>query len=123
MEEVVILFGGGDGGGVRITDKGLAPIPIWNPELRTLARGIGALSRVSGADGRGAAQEAEKISADLITTLREQLKLSGTAPVGFISDVDDWFCGNGRKPWPIPHGQFGVETVAAQSARQAVAAN
>jgi hypothetical protein len=39
----VILFGGGDGGGIIIGPDGVRPIPPWDPALRRQLRSISAL--------------------------------------------------------------------------------
>lgn len=108
----VILFGGGDGGGIIFGPEGIKRIPPWNPDIGRGLRAISALSQISrrSALGRTAAQVAEELSTALIPQI-----------VGSVSDVTsvyyagfdgDWFCGStGKKPQPVPRNKLLDSTV------------
>lgn len=103
----VILFGGGDGGGIRLTANGVEPIPPFDPALRLQLRALNGLARAT-------RFMPEKDSARLLGSV--VTKLSGTvlnqleALVGEI-DADNgliyqdegggFSCGSTGKP-PIP---------------------
>jgi len=103
----VILFGGGDGGGIRITPNGVEPIPPFDPALRYQLRALSALARA----GRLMPEkESTRLLGGVITKLSgavlTQLEvLTGEidADNGLIyQDEDGGFtCGSTGKP-PIP---------------------
>ncbi|QFP75534.1 hypothetical protein [Deinococcus sp. AJ005] len=105
----VILFGGGDGGGLIITADGVRRIPPWTPEIRHMLEGVNALSRLK-MEGASALAEkllssAEKAVEQLTGTLEKGTTVTYLGRgVGQHADFDDGFvCGTPwRRPIPIP---------------------
>jgi len=104
----VILFGGGDGGGIRIGPNGIEPIPPWDPSLRLQLRALNDLVRAS-------AMMPEKLSQRLlggvigkltgsVLTQVEQIAGEIDADAGFVYQSDDggFTCGSTGKPIPFP---------------------
>jgi hypothetical protein len=103
----VILFGGGDGGGIRITPNGIEPIPPFDPALRLQLRALNALLRA----GRLMPEkESSRLLGAVIGQLTGAALTQLEAIVGQIDadaglvfqDTDGGFtCGSTGKP-PIP---------------------
>ena len=103
----IILFGGGDGGGIRITANGVEPIPPFDPGLRLQLRALNNLARA----GR---LVSEKVRAQLlrdligkcsnaVLTQLEHVVGEIDAEHGLVYQDDDggFICGSTGKP-PIP---------------------
>jgi hypothetical protein len=107
----VILFGGGDGGGIRITENGVEPIPPFDPALQFQLRGINALTQAAelmrGQEGgRDLSDVAGKLGQQAVGRM-EAIVGSLDADVSVIfQDGDDGFvCGStGKPPIPFPKG-------------------
>jgi len=56
----VILFGGGDGGGIIIGPEGIKPIPPWNPDMAHGLRAIASLTQMSRRSGIGSTPPARR---------------------------------------------------------------
>jgi hypothetical protein len=102
----VILFGGGDGGGIIIGPKGVRPIPPFDPALLLQLRAISALSQASLRMGDQAPAELRATLNRISNLAVEQVE----AVVGQLDqengivyqDADGGFtCGSTGKP-PIP---------------------
>jgi hypothetical protein len=103
----VILFGGGDGGGIRITPKGVEPIPPFDPSIRHQLRALNQLVRA----GRLLPEKASnRLLGGIIGKLTGAvlIQLEGLlgeidADNGLIYQDDDggFTCGSTGKP-PIP---------------------
>lgn len=103
----VILFGGGDGGGIIITSKGVKPIPPWDPAFRLQLRALNALVRAGSLMSK---REHARLLGNVITKLSGAALTQLEALVGKIDadngliyqDEDGGFtCGSTGKP-PIP---------------------
>lgn len=105
----VILFGGGDGGGLIIGPNGVKPIPPWDPSLRLQLRALNQLVR---ADTLAPKKEVVKALRGTISKLTgavltqiETLAGELDADVGLVyQDGEGGFsCGStGRPPIPFP---------------------
>jgi hypothetical protein len=95
----VLLFGGGDGGGVILTEHGIKPIPPWTPFNLNQLRGLSAL--VSAKAALGARKPAKDLD-DLIGTLNRAVMSAANADFGslgnggilFAGDEDGVYCGS-----------------------------
>jgi hypothetical protein len=103
----VILFGGGDGGGIRITLKGVEPIPPFDPSIRHQLRALNQLALAGRllpekASGRSLGGIIGKLTGLVLTQL-EGLLGEIDADNGLIYQDDDggFTCGSTGKP-PIP---------------------
>ncbi len=103
----IILFGGGDGGGLRIGPNGVEPIPPYNPAIRLQLRALHQLVQATNLVPK-------KVSSKLLTPIVSKLTsalLGQIEPItgeidadnGLVyQDVDGGFtCGSTGKP-PIP---------------------
>ena len=105
----LILFGGGDAGGILITPNGVKPIPPFDPLLRLRLRGLSLLLHGSTSLDANAHRESEglttKVSHILVNDLQDVAgvgSLEGANTVVYW-DVDGGFtCGSTGKPFPFP---------------------
>jgi hypothetical protein len=99
----VILFGGGDGGGLRITDHGIERIPPFDPGILRQFKAVNALIRVRSAElGHQVEKLATQMTDQLVANVQKTTGASGGAIV--FMDVEDGFvCGTGPHPLPFPH--------------------
>jgi hypothetical protein len=102
----VILFGGGDGGGLIITADGVRPIPPFDPFVRAQIKAVSYL--VAGADAPGGdAAELEGYAARIANITVQHVEaivgsLDAEASLIVMSDDGDGFtCGTTGRP-PIP---------------------
>lgn len=105
----VILFGGGDGGGLIITDKGVRPIPPFDPGLRltlkSAAAMVKAISATKGGDSRG---KMAKLATSLTNLAMAQVEdvvgtLDGNNALIYQDDDGGFTCGStGKPPLPFP---------------------
>lgn len=102
----MILFGGGDGGGIIIGPDGIKPIPPWNPDMARGLRAIASLTQMSrrSAVGRVAAGVAEELATMIVPQLVRHVEgLGDSGSVLYIGFDGDFFCGStGKKPLPLP---------------------
>ena len=72
--KAVILFGGGDGGGLIITDKGVKPIPPFDPAIRSNLKSAAAMvtSVTKTRDARNK-EKASKLALSLCNLAVEQV--------------------------------------------------
>jgi hypothetical protein len=97
--EIVILFGGGDAGGLVITAHGIRRIPPFGPEVLHELRAVNNLVRV----GKEFNDVAARLSGQALAQIGKATGTTG-ASVVFADGDDVVYCGNGRIPVPIPHG-------------------
>lgn len=106
----LILFGGGDAGGIMITQNGIKPIPPFDPLLRLRLRGLSLL--LHGSVGNTQIEALTTKAAHILVN-----DLQDVAGVGSLEgensvvywDVDDGFtCGSTGKPFPIPPRKGGL---------------
>lgn len=102
----VILFGGGDGGGLRITDHGVERIPPYDPQVLRQLKAVNALLQAQSLEsslGREVGGATERLAQQVVAHVDKAVGGLGNGAVVYL-DVDDGFsCGNGRKPVPFPH--------------------
>jgi hypothetical protein len=100
----VILFGGGDGGGLKITSHGVEKIPPYGPPFMRQLRAVNALIRVSNDGGLG--QQVEEVTArmtsQIVAHVEKTTGASGSSIV-FLDAEDGFVCGTGPRPFPFPH--------------------
>ena len=110
----VILFGGGDGGGIIIGPDGIKPIPPWTPRLQLQLRAISALAHVAKVKTAKVVVSREltplltKLTADAMGQIATTVG-RGTHSVVYLDDDGDGFtCGTppGKPPIPFPRGGF-----------------
>jgi hypothetical protein len=105
----VILFGGGDGGGIIITAHGVRRIPPFDPGLRLELRGISALVQATlyGRDPNTQEYESlvNKLSNHAIARVEAVVGALDEANSLIYQDDDGGFvCGTtGKPPIPVPH--------------------
>lgn len=109
MRTITILFGGGDAGGILITDHGIEPIPPLEQPLRYQLR---ALSSLIHAERLLHRKESTRMMATLITELAGTVMTQLEAIVGvvdtdngviFQDDGGGFVCGlTGKQPIPLP---------------------
>jgi hypothetical protein len=119
MEQFIILFGGGDGGGLRFTAHGVEKIPPFGPDVRRQLSAVAKLTHATALVTDGALQkELSSIAERQTKAVFEKLgAVLGKGSTGFaFADGDDTFyCGNGPHPVPVPgpgiqFQQFAVTT-------------
>jgi len=106
---MMILFGGGDGGGIVIDAKGIHRIPPYDPGVLLQLKAASALVSVNALHDANLTREATAIAERLTTTVIPQLtKTAGATNLGdnsiaFIDADGGFVCGStGKKPIPIP---------------------
>jgi hypothetical protein len=111
----VILFGGGDGGGIKITDHGIERIPPFEPWVLAQFKAVNALVRVRSTElGTQAEQLAKRMTDQLVSYVQKASGTGSGAAIAFM-DVDDGFvCGNGPHPHPFPYGLLSPLMQSAQ---------
>ncbi|MBC8166481.1 MAG: hypothetical protein H7Y20_11495 [Bryobacteraceae bacterium] len=102
----VILFGGGDGGGIIIGPNGVRPIPPFDPAILLQLRGISAIAQAAyrmGADAPGDLQPlVNKLTNIAIEQVEAQIGPLDSDHSIVYQDADGGFtCGSTGKP-PIP---------------------
>jgi hypothetical protein len=105
----VVLFDGGDAGGVILTEHGVKPVPSWAPfwlaELRALAALVSAQARTR---SRSAAKELDPQIARLNCAVMEAATRDfgslGNGGILFAGDAEGVYCGaTGPVHIPIRH--------------------
>jgi len=107
---MVILFGGGDAGGLIITEHGVRPIPPFDPGVRLSLRSASAMINSLAVDTRGEASATKKakLAASLANLAVEQVEevvgpLSGETALVYQDDDGGFYCGStGKPPIPVP---------------------
>jgi len=112
---MMILFGGGDGGGIYIDANGRPHrIPPWSPDVMAQLKAANVLTtaaqRVAVPDlGKEMSGLAERLTGALVPQLAKGL--GGIAPgentVAFVDGDGGFTCGSTGKhpiPFPVPHG-------------------
>lgn len=110
----VILFGGGDGGGIIIGPDGIKPIPPWDPEIARGLRSIAALTQAESARfAKVFAAAAEQLATELIPHIvGDAGDIDAESGVLFAGFDGDFTCGStGKRPLPIPRPKL-LEIVA-----------
>jgi hypothetical protein len=105
----VILFGGGDGGGLIIGPNGIKPIPPWEPFILAQFKALNHLANApaKGVD-RGIRAELAEQSTRLVSFALNQIEarveggLDKEGGLIFLDVEDGFWCGNGKPPVPIP---------------------
>ena len=112
---MMILFGGGDGGGIWVDGDGhVHHIPPWNPDaLKQLKAAVAVLSAADGLSDKKLAGELRGLGERLTTAAIPQIVKAagqtgaGVGAVAFLDAEDGFVCGStGKHPghFPIPHG-------------------
>ncbi|MGH7618634.1 MAG: hypothetical protein ACREPM_15550 [Gemmatimonadaceae bacterium] len=107
---MLILFGGGDGGGIYVGPDGkVHRIPPWNPELLLQLKAVSALVNVGTVTDAGLSHEVGALAERLSTRVIPHVtKIAGATQLGDNSiaffDPDGGFvCGStGKHPIPVP---------------------
>lgn len=105
----VILFGGGDGGGLIIGPNGIKPIPPWEPFVLAQIKAINRLSNapVKGVDKVVRAELGElagRLASFVVKQVEPRIEggLDREGGLIFLDAEDGFWCGNGKPPVPIP---------------------
>jgi hypothetical protein len=99
--EIMILFGGGDGGGLVITSHGVRRIPPFGPEVLHQLKAVNNLVRLR--DGSEFSDVAARLADHALVQVGKAAGISGASAV-FVDGDDVVYCGNGKIPVPLPHG-------------------
>ena len=123
----MILFGGGDGGGIIIDAKGIHRIPPYDPGILLQLKAASALVGVNALHNAKLSQDATTIAEQLTTAVIPQLtKTAGATTLGdnsvaFIDDDGGFVCGStGKKPIPIPRKTLTSNQFSPVTQHQAV---
>jgi hypothetical protein len=110
----VILFGGGDGGGIIIGPEGIKPIPPWTPRLQRQLRAVSALAQVAKDKTAGVVVSRElaplltKLTADAMKQVAA-IAGKGEHSVVYVDDDGGGFtCGTPPTKPPIPFPRGGI---------------
>jgi hypothetical protein len=88
QEGILILFGGGDAGGILITSHGIIHVPGNNPDVRRELQEVGAILETAGslvAGARHIANEGLRERLDVVTV--EMFQLAGKGLQEIIAHV------------------------------------
>lgn len=108
---MLILFGGGDGGGIYVgADGKVHRIPPWTPDIQVQLKAVNALVALENAHETALTKEATALAERLSTKVIPQItKTIGTPQLGdtsvaFVDGDDGFVCGStGKHPIPVPH--------------------
>jgi hypothetical protein len=124
---MMILFGGGDGGGIVIDANGIHRIPPYDPGILLQLKAVSALVGVNALHDAGLTRDANAIAERLTTTVIPQLtKTAGATNLGdnsiaFIDDDGGFVCGStGKRPIPIPPKTLTTNQFSPVTQHQAV---
>jgi hypothetical protein len=123
---MLILFGGGDGGGIYIGPDGrIHRLPPWTPNVMAQLKAANVLTtaaqRVGQSElGTEMRRFAERLTAAVIPEVAKSVGgiPAGENTVAFLDADDGFVCGStGQKPVPvpIPHGSLGPRSGAQPS--------
>jgi hypothetical protein len=109
--DMLILFGGGDGGGIYVGPDGkVHRIPPWSPDVQAQLKAVSALVALEGVHETGLAKEAAVLAERLSTKVIPQITKSvgtqqlGDTSIAFVDGDDGFVCGStGKHPIPVPH--------------------
>jgi hypothetical protein len=112
----VILFGGGDGGGLIIGPNGVRPIPPFDPSIRLQLRGLSALVGSLKGLPEKPQREMSKLANKVSNLVVEQVegvvgRLEGDNSLIYQDDDGGFTCGSTGKP-PIPFPWPPVQTAS-----------
>ena len=108
---MLILFGGGDGGGIHVGPDGkVHRIPPWSPDVQVQLKAVSALVALEGVHDTGLGKEAtalaERLSTKVIPQITKNVGASqlGDSSIAFVDGDDGFVCGStGKHPIPVPH--------------------
>ena len=109
----LILFGGGDGGGLLIGSHGVRPVPPFNSDIRLQLHGVSALLNGKGATSQESVNEMGTLSHRLSNLIFAEVEhivgpLEGEHSLIYQSERGGFYCGSmGKAPvaftWPPDH--------------------
>ncbi len=103
---IVILFGGGDAGGIIITPHGIKRIPPWNPLITATLKGLQHLMHADvSIDDREISNEISGVAARLNDRIVGWVdnEVGSATSIVFLDGDDGFVCGStGKPPIPIP---------------------
>jgi hypothetical protein len=102
----VVLFGGGDAGGVILTEHGIKPIPPWNAFGLGRLRALSALVAARAAAGSRKPDKAldgiiDTLSRSVMEAANEDFGSLGSGGILFADEEDGVYCGT-RGPVHVP---------------------
>jgi hypothetical protein len=107
--DMVILFGGGDGGGIVITEAGIERLPPFDHRLRSRLKAVSALVK---ADARLAPEGreelrglADRVARSIVPAVVERAgdAATGENSIVYIEPDGGFVCGTtGKPPLPVP---------------------
>jgi hypothetical protein len=114
----VILFGGGDAGGLIITTKGVRPIPPFDPGVRLQLRGVAAMIQaLDKIPSDGTKRKLAPLIHNMTNLVVEQVEhivgpLKGDHSLIYQDDDGGFTCGStGKPPIPIPWPPSSVPSI------------
>jgi len=124
---MLILFGGGDGGGISIDATGIHRIPPWTPDVLVQLKTVSALVGVNALHDAALTKEAGAIADRISTKVIPQItKTAGATGLGdnsiaFIDDDGGFVCGStGKHPIPIPPKTLGSNAFSPVAQHEAI---
>ena len=125
---MLILFGGGDGGGIYVDGNGkIHRIAPWSLDTMRQLKAVSALVGVATANDAGLTKEAGALAERLSTKVIPQLaKTTGATQLGensiaFVDDDGGFVCGStGKRPIPIPPRAIGGNVFSPVTSHEAV---
>jgi len=107
--KIVVLFGGGDNGGLIITENGVRPIPQFDPAIRKNLKSAAAMvNATTSAAGENSRRKMAKLATSLCNLAVEQVEevvgpLDAERSLIFQDDDGGFVCGStGKPPIPLP---------------------
>ena len=125
---MLILFGGGDGGGIYVDGNGkIHRIPPWSPDTMLQLKAVSALVGLATSHDAGFTKEAGALAERLSTTVVPQLTKSAAATqlgdnsIAFVDADGGFVCGStGKHPIPIPPHAIGGNVFSPVTSREAI---
>lgn len=125
---MLILFGGGDGGGIYVDGNGkIHRIPPWSPDTMRQLKAVSALVGVAITNDAGITKEAGALAERLSTKVIPQLvKSAGATQLGensiaFVDDDGGFVCGStGKHPIPVPPRAIGGNVFSPVTSHEAI---
>jgi hypothetical protein len=124
---MLVLFGGGDGGGISIDANGVHRIPPWTPDVLAELKAVSALVNVATIHDVNVTKEAVALADRLSTKIIPQImKTAGAGQLGensiaFVDEDGGFVCGStGKHPIPIPPKPLGGNVISPVGSQQAV---
>jgi hypothetical protein len=95
----VVLFDGGDAGGVILTEHGVKPVPPWTPFWLAELRALAALVAAKAASGRAGARadldpQIDKLNTAVLAAATDDFGSLGNGGILFAGNAEGVYCGS-----------------------------